>query len=208
MFLFKKIVTPFFLLPGVFVFLLISFSGWLFATRKWKPGFVALFIGGLMWGISITPVSDALHRGLESGLIIPDNPQGDVIVLLGAGVYDRVPDISGVGAPTETMAARILTAVRLQKKLNIPIIVSGGKIYEHRSAEAPIVRRFLVDLGVPDSKIIVEDRSRDTIENAKFTQEICARSGYNTPILLTSAYHMKRALLSFKKTGIKVLPFQ
>jgi uncharacterized SAM-binding protein YcdF (DUF218 family) len=160
-----------------------------------------------MWAFSISPVADAMLRGLEYSFQIPDNPQGDVIVLLGGGVYDKVPDLSGVGAPTEDMIGRLVTAVRLQKKINIPIIVSGGAVFKGRKAEAPIVKRFLIDLGVPDKKIIIEDKSRDTIENARYTAEICKRLGYKKPILVTSAYHMKRSVMSFKKVNMDVIPF-
>ncbi|HBR22863.1 MAG TPA: YdcF family protein, partial [Nitrospiraceae bacterium] len=55
-------------------------------------------------------------------------------------------------------------------------------------------------------KIIAEDKSRDTIENAKYTMEICKKLKYKKPILVTSACHMKRAIMSFRKIGIDVLP--
>jgi len=207
MFILKKILTPFLLPPGIFVIFLIFSGGWFLFKKNWKPGITTILVGCVMWLLSISPVSDAMLRGLESEFDIPKNPQGDVIILLGAGVYDQALDLSGVGAPSETMFVRIVTAVRLQKKLNIPIIVSGGKIFEHRTAEAPIVRRFLVDLGVPASEVIMEDKSRDTYENAKFVREICGTRGYKNPILVTSAYHMKRSIMSFEKVRLKITPF-
>ncbi|MEW6213735.1 MAG: YdcF family protein [Nitrospirota bacterium] len=146
-------------------------------------------------------------RGLESDFNIPQNPEGDVIILLGGGVYDRAPDLSGIGAPSGDMLERFATAIRLQKRLNIPIIVSGGSAFKNKKPEAPIVKRFLIDLGVPANKVIVEDKSRDTIENAKYTVKICKKSGYKKPLLVTSANHMKRSLLSFEKAGVKVMPF-
>ena len=146
-------------------------------------------------------------RGLESNLNLPRNPQGDVIILLGGGVYDKAPDLTGVGVPYQRVQAGIVTAVRLQKRLNVPIIVSGGKVFEFKSAEAPIIKRFLVDLGVSNDQIILEEKSRDTLENAKYTREICRRFSYINPILITSAFHIKRAILSFKKAGLEVIPF-
>jgi uncharacterized SAM-binding protein YcdF (DUF218 family) len=119
-------------------------------------------------------------------------------------VYDKVPDLSGIGAPSEEMIARLVTAVRLQKRLNVPVIISGGAVFKGRQAEAPIVRRFLTDLGVPDKKVIIEDKSRDTIENARYTAEICKRLGYKKPLLVTSAYHMKRSIMSFSKVSLDV----
>ena len=97
--------------------------------------------------------------------------------------------------------------MRLQKRLNIPIIVSGTEVSKDKVTEDHIVKRFLLDLGVPADEIIIEDKSRDTFENAKFAQEICARWSFTNPILVTSAYHLKRAVMSFEKVGLKVLPF-
>ena len=84
--------------------------------------------------------------------------------------------------------------------------MSGGNVFKGRKAEAIIVKRFLVDLGAPSDKIIAEDKSRDTIENAKYTMEICKKLKYKKPILVTSACHMKRAIMSFGKVGVEVLP--
>jgi uncharacterized SAM-binding protein YcdF (DUF218 family) len=207
MFIFKKIVSAFLLPPGIFVALLLCSSVWLFSRKNVKAALVNFFLGCFLWVLSTSPVADALLRGLEHELAIPQNPKGDVIVLLGGGTYDNVPDLSGEGSPSEEMMGRLLTAVRLYRRLNIPIIVSGGKVYEEREAEAPVVKRFLVDLGVPPGMVIVEEKSRDTMENARNTAAICTKLGYRQPLLVTSAYHMKRAVLSFRKAGSEVVPF-
>lgn len=206
MFILKKILTPFLMPPGIFIGLLICSGIWLFFRKRWKAGFLNCLIGIFMWLLSLSPVSDMMLRGLESDFKIPESPSGDVIILLGGGVYDEAPDLSGIGAPSGEMSGRIITAVRLQKKLDIPIVVSGGIVFEGRKAEAVIVKRFLIDLGAPSDKIITEDKSRDTIENAKYTLEICKKLNYKKPILVTSAYHMKRAIMSFGKVGADVLP--
>lgn len=207
MFILKKMLAPFLLPPGIFMVILIFSGVWFLFRKNWKAGIVNFLIGCLMWTLSISPVANAVLRGLESDLAIPKNPKGDVIILLGGGVYGGSPDLSGVGSPSETMLARLVTAVRLQRILNIPIIVAGGKVFEHGTVEAPIVRRFLIDLGVSPNEIFTEERSRDTFENAKYTQEICARFGYKSPILVTSAFHMKRSIMNFKKAGLEVVPF-
>jgi uncharacterized SAM-binding protein YcdF (DUF218 family) len=207
MFIFKKILTAFLLPPGIFIVLLLFSGLWFLFKKNWKAGIINCLIGFFMWLLSISPVADAMIRGLESGLKIPENPNGDVIILLGGGVYDKVPDLSGIGAPSEDMLGRIITAVRLQKKLDVHVIISGGIVFKGREAEAPIVKRFLTDLGVPDKKVIIEDKSRDTIENARYTAEICKRFRYKRPLLVTSAYHMQRSVLSFKKVNMDVIPF-
>lgn len=207
MFILKNILTPFLLPPGIFIISLIFAGTWFLHKKKWKAGIVTLIFGGFAWALSIAPISDAMIRGLESEYDIPKNVEGDVIILLGYGVRDKAPDLTGLGAPSGIYLTRILTAMRLQKRLDIPIIVSGAEALEDRVSEDHIVKRFLIDLGIPAGKIIIEDNSRDTFENAKYTQEICARLGFINPILVTSAYHLKRAIMSFEKVGLKVLPF-
>jgi len=130
-----------------------------------------------------------------------------MIILLGNGVLEEAPDLTGLGAPSGIYLTRIVTAVRLQKKLHIPVIVSGAEVPEDRVAKGHIAKRFLMDLGVPANKIIIEDKSRDTFENAEFTEKICHRLGFTNPILVTSAYHLERAVMSFEKVGLNVLPF-
>jgi uncharacterized SAM-binding protein YcdF (DUF218 family) len=207
MFILKKILTSFLLPPGIFVTVLIVSGVWFLSQRNNRAGVLNLVIGLFMWFLCLGPVANTLIRGLESGFEIPADPKGDVIVLLGAGVYDKARDLTGIGAPSDTALSRIVTTARLQRILDVPVIVSGGKVYQFKTAEAPVLRRFLIDLGVPDHMIIIEDQSRDTIENARYTREICERRGYIRPILVTSAYHLKRSVLSFTKAGLDVLPF-
>jgi len=207
MFILKKVLTPFLLPPGIFIISLIFVGAWFLHKKKWKAGMATLIFGCFMWALSISPVSDAMIKGLESKYDIPQNIQGDVIILLGHRVFGEAPDLSGIGAPSENYLTRIVTAVRLQKRFHIPIIVSSAKASKNKVVEESIVRRFLIDLGIPPDKIIIEDNSRNTYENAKFTKEICDRSGFADPILVTSAYHLKRAIMSFDKIGLRVLPF-
>lgn len=166
-----------------------------------------MIVGISIWLCAISPVADILMKGLESGLEVSDKVQGDVIILLGGGVVEGVPDYSGVGRPTDSMLARIVTAVRLQRRLRVPIVVSGGRVLSQGIAEAPVVRRVLVDLGVSDSLVILEPKSRDTHENARYTRDICEKRGFVAPILVTSAFHTKRAILSYRQAGLKVTPF-
>ncbi len=203
MFLTKNLMTSLILPPGIFVCLLL-FSGIYFLYRgSKKSGLVNLFAAICLWGLSISPVANVLVYGLESGFSIPENPKGDVILLLGGGIIDDVPDLTGKGVPSAAVMWRIATAVRLHKQLNLPMIVSGGG----KNPEAPVVGRFLRDLGVADDAVILEDKSRDTKENARFIKEICRKNKFRQPILVTSALHLKRAVIAFDKHRLQVTPF-
>lgn len=205
MFIIKKVLTPFLLPPGIFILILFFTGLWFLHKRERLYSIVNISLGILIWFLSITPVSDALLRGLERGVGIPKDPKGDVIILLGGGIYEGAPDISGIGIPSETMQNRILTAARLQKKINVPIIISGGSVFG-KISEAVIAKRFLIDLGIPEEKIILEDKSIDTIENAKYSKEICDKLGFKKPIVVTIASHMPRSIMSFKKAGLEIIP--
>ena len=193
--------------PGIFVLALMGSGVLLIFLKRRKVGIFNLALGLLLWIFCSAPFSNYLIGGLESGFDVSSNITGDSIILLGGGIIDRVPDFSGFGTPTDSMLGRIVTAVRVQKKLDVPIIVSGGKLYENLSSEAQIAKRFMIDLGVSEGQIIIEENARDTYENAKYTREICSKKNYQKPILITSAFHMKRALLSFKKVGLDVTPY-
>jgi uncharacterized SAM-binding protein YcdF (DUF218 family) len=207
MFMFKKIVTHFLLPPGIFAVALLATGAWFLIRRNRAAGFTNIALGVALWLLTIAPVSSALMSGLETGLRLPANPRGDVIILLGGGIYSEAEDFSGMGAPTENMLARLVTAVRLQKKLRVPIIVSSGAVFPWERSEAIVNKRFLIDLGVPKDKIFLEEKSRDTIENARYSKELCEKYGFRNPLLVTSSYHMKRALLSFRKVDFAVTPY-
>ena len=206
MFVLKKLITPFLLPPGLFIVVLMLIGAWSLRRRNAAAVWAAAFTAALIWILSISPAADLLIQGLEADLTVPSDIQGDVILMLGGSVHDRSPDYTGRGAPGEGTMERMVTALRLHRRLGIPIVVSGGKVYATGGAIAEITKRFLVDLGVKPQAVILEDRSRDTYENALFCRNICRRYGFTRPILVTSGYHMKRALLCFKKVGLNVTP--
>jgi uncharacterized SAM-binding protein YcdF (DUF218 family) len=203
----KKLATPFIVPPGIFILLLFFVGGWLLVKKSRKTGLVLMLIGMSMWISALGPVSGLLFKGLESGFKMTTEIQGDVIIVLGGGLDDRAPDLTGIGIPSPVMLERIVAATRLQKRLHVPVIVSGGGYSHQKISEAEVTERYLVDLGVPPEKILLETKSRDTIENARNTKEICDRIGFKNPVLVTSSYHLKRALLSYRKVEMQVFPF-
>jgi uncharacterized SAM-binding protein YcdF (DUF218 family) len=205
-FFLKKCISAFLLPPGMFILLLLVSAWWLRSKRRYLAACNCFLLALIVWAMSTALVSDMFLGRLERNLSIPFRPKGDVIVLLGGGVRDKTQDLTGSGAPTEEMTARIVTAFRLQRQLDVPILVSGGVVYSGRSAEAPVVRRFLVDLGVPASKILIEDKSRDTAENARFSRVILQEHRFRQPLLVTSAFHMRRSVKAFDREGVLVTP--
>ncbi len=202
----RRILASYLLPPGIFVTAFAAAALWHLARKRRLAAAVHLAVGALLWALSVTPGADIVARGLEAPYASSGAPRGDVIVLLGGGVGSRAPDLSGTGAPSEETWVRVGTAVRLQRTLGVPVIVSGGTVFAGKSAEAPIMARILVDLGVPADRVVAEARSRDTRENARYTAEIARRGGYRNPVLVTSAYHMRRAVAAFRRAGLEVSP--
>lgn len=136
-------------------------------------------------------------------------PRADVAVLL-TGItsvnkspHDRV--YLHEGADRLTNALWLWRAGRVRY-----ILVSGGSgaMLKKAHTEAADLITLLHLAGVPDSVILKEDRSRNTRENALFTQQILAkRPELDTLILVTSAFHQRRALGCFAKVGLHPQPF-
>jgi uncharacterized SAM-binding protein YcdF (DUF218 family) len=202
----KKIVTSIGLPPGIFIILLIGSGLWLFNQKQRKAGAINFIIAGLIWGLSISPVSNTMLKWLESDFYFSKSSHGDVIILLGERVDLSAPGVYGIGSPSEMMLARIIAAANLQSRTNIPLIISHGQEEKTEVIKAAIIKRYLVELGVPSDLIILEEQSRNTFENASYSHKICIEKGFKNPILVTSAYHLKRSVLSFEKVGMNVIP--
>jgi len=106
---------------------------------------------------------------------------------------------------------RIFQAVKLYREGKIKkILIDGGSgsITEKDILEAPLLKQYLVELGLPDSAICIESHSRNTHENATFVKPILdSIAPHGSYLLITSASHMRRALRCFEKAGIPVIPF-
>ena len=107
---------------------------------------------------------------------------------------------------TNKGADRVLHTVQLYKlgKCN-KIIVSGGmgSLRDKFETEATSLKRILLNAGVPDSAILLEERARNTHENAKFTKELLMlHPELKKVLLVTSAFHMRRSDGCMKKAGV------
>ncbi|OGW25072.1 MAG: hypothetical protein A2X59_00310 [Nitrospirae bacterium GWC2_42_7] len=76
------------------------------------------------------------------------------------------------------------------------IIMAGGPLV-WKYSWAGIMKEHAVALGIPAKQILLEDTSRSTEEDAKFTKDILMKHGYKSMILITSPYHSKRASMIF-----------
>jgi len=188
--------------PGGFISALALLTLYLF-LRRGRGRQVLLLLTLFLYLLSSQLVSNLLIKPLENKYPQPPRAEGDVVVFLGGGSFGNVPDFDGTGQLGPNAANRLLTAARLQKHLQVPLLLSAGQVFADAGTEAVIAKRALVSLGLPDKQLIVEDRSRNTAENAVNTAKYCADFGWKRPILVTSAFHMPRAMLFFERAGLK-----
>ena len=88
------------------------------------------------------------------------------------------------------------------------IIVSGGNVFlqEGIRPESAYTADLLQEWGIPQSAIIFEGNSRNTRENAVETSRLLKNRQLNRVLLVTSAFHMPRALATFRAVGIDAIP--
>ncbi len=165
-----------------------------------RLGWAAILTAAVVTSIMCWPVvGDTLMGYVEDKARLAERTTPrccfDAIVVLGGGIAPAVPPERDFPSLTES-ADRIWIAARLYKQGIAPrIIVSGGGFLSANNGpattEAEAMRRFLVELGVPDSAIVSEGSSNNTIENIYNVQKMV---GDHPVALVTSAYHMPRAM--------------
>ncbi|MBL7812159.1 MAG: YdcF family protein [Bacteroidetes bacterium] len=107
-------------------------------------------------------------------------------------------------------ADRLYSAVILYRLGSIQkILLSGGSVSLTGKVkpESDIVKPYLIQLGVDSTDILVENRSRNTMENAEYSASLPGVEKNKPVLLITSAFHMRRAFATFKKAGFKPVPW-
>jgi uncharacterized SAM-binding protein YcdF (DUF218 family) len=164
----------------------------------------------VLW-LAATPIfADWLTFRLESQYPprrIEDLPAADVVVLLGGVLGQPLPPrmTSDLGDPAD----RILHAWRLLRadKANFILISAGNVPWQSAVApEAKLIADLLIELGAPESGLVLETESRNTRENAVNAAAIFRERGWRTGLLVTSGAHMPRALATFRTAGLDVRP--
>ncbi len=130
----------------------------------------------------------------------------DAIVVLGGGAAGK-GSLRPANELSPSSTQRTICGVDLYTKGFAPrIIFAGGdaSIFGEAPQEGVEMQRLALQLGVPEEATIVEGRSRTTYENAVETKQIV---GNGSILIVTSAYHIPRALSLFRKQGLDVTPY-
>ncbi|MDF0581266.1 YdcF family protein [Bradyrhizobium yuanmingense] len=166
--------------------------------------FIALTLCGF------TPLGSLLLEPLENRFPawVPtaDPPTG--IVILGGTTKPEVSAFRGLAVSDIGIDRLIAGAMLARRYPHARIIYSGGspELRPNDLREADFALQLLNDLGVPKARVEVEDKSRNTAENATFSSALASPAPADRWLLVTSAYHMPRAVGLFRKAGFPVEP--
>ena len=118
-------------------------------------------------------------------------PQGsfDAIVVAGCRVLPR-------GQPSLSLARRAIKAVELWRRGLAPVIAFTGGVGQWPPAESAAAAQVARNLGVPDSAMLLEGRSKSTLENARYLRQI---ADYNRIVVVTDSFHVRRCEWFFGK---------
>lgn len=182
--------------PSSFVLLLILIGLvlWL-ALKKKNLGKVLMTLGILLYYLfSITAASNYLLSPLEnkySPLGEEDMEKADEIVLLLGG------------KEADVLRGSEVLRVSYLRGRKVKIIISGTDPLLSTSEEALGVKKFFVNRGLAEENIVIEGQSRNTWENIRNVRDIVGERPF---FLVTSAYHMKRAIKEFEKVEANPIP--
>lgn len=122
--------------------------------------------------------------------------QHHAIVVLGAGLETN-------GMPKAKLVARLQQAFKLARIYpRAPIILTGGNP-KRGVTEAYVMGLWLMKKGISGTRLILEDRARDTVENALYSSEILRRLGATHVTLVTSASHVRRGLVDLQEACLQ-----
>ncbi|HEX2211912.1 MAG TPA: YdcF family protein [Mycobacterium sp.] len=144
-------------------------------------------------GTSLSPTGTA-----QAAPLVTKDFSKPAIVILGYGLK---PD----GTMRTILHTRVLAGLAVAHIFpQAPVIVTGGNP-RNGNTEAGQMRKMLRLLGLPDERIIVEDRANSTVQNARFSVPLAERAGTSGIILVTSSSHQGRADGNFADAGANVL---
>ncbi len=201
-------LLAFLIMPLVWIVALMNYALWTKIIKRKTKTFLAAFL--LLIAFSNTFLVDCVLRIWEIPTVKESELKGsfDIGIVLGGMLsYDSQLDRMQFSKSTD----RLMQAIQLYKDGIIKkiFITSGsGSIRYPDIKEAPLLKKYLLTIGIPEDDIILESESKNTRENALFSAPIIKKIAPNAKcLMITSAFHMRRGIGCFNKVGIKATPF-
>jgi len=164
-----------------------------------------------MYLLSTSYISGKLYGGLEKISHLPTqelqtlSERADAIVILTAWQNEHTPEF---GHPVSGLngLSRARYGAHIHNISSLPILVSGGNVFGDSAINLAETMAFDLETAFKVKAKWVENRSRTTAENAYYSKEMLANEGINRIILVSNAYHLKRAQQLFENQGFEVIP--
>jgi uncharacterized SAM-binding protein YcdF (DUF218 family) len=206
---FSNLIEAWILPPGLNVLLILF--GFMISMYWVKSGKLIILIGCIsLWLLSAPIVAYHFIDLLQNQFSILSleklnkSSSQEAIVILGGG--DKVkPEYGNKRTVSDFTLHRVTYAAYLHQKINLPIIVSGGRPMPGMESEADLMEKLLKD----QFNIIThykEDQSLTTADESHFIADLMKQHGIKTIYLVTDAWHMPRSVYIFKCRGINVIP--
>jgi uncharacterized SAM-binding protein YcdF (DUF218 family) len=182
------------------------------AARFARLGRALLIVGVVLLALAgLSPLGNALMLPLEQrfpAATLSDEPPTGIIVLGGA-VTVLVANARGEVALNEAAERVVAMAALTHRYPNARIVYSGGNpnLLDSGPGEAVSIPPLMQSLGIAAGRIEIEDRSRNTWQNAVMTRDLVRPKPGERWLLVTSAYHMPRAVGCFRRAGMDVVPY-
>jgi uncharacterized SAM-binding protein YcdF (DUF218 family) len=207
-FILSKIVG-FFALPSDIAATLAALGVVLLFTRFRRSGRILATLGVVLLLVAgLTPLGNALMLPLEERFPPWDAARGAPtgIIVLGGAIGPELSAARHTPDLNESAERITATAALARQYPEARIVYSGGnaRLVLTGGIEADYAIELLESLGVARSRIVAERESRNTIENAEFSKRIIDPKPGERWLLVTSAYHMPRAIGAFRHAGFPV----
>jgi uncharacterized SAM-binding protein YcdF (DUF218 family) len=205
-------IIGFFALPSNVLVTLGVLAALLMATRfarfgRWLAAVCVLLIAI----VGLSPLGNILILPLEQRFPPWDESRGapDGIVVLGGAIGPEL-SLTRKEVSLNESAERVTIIAALARRFpNARIVYSGGNggLLIRDGNEAEFAVELFKSFGIDPTRIVAEDRSRNTIENALFSKQLADPKPGQRWLLVTSAYHMPRSIGVFRQAGFDVEPY-
>jgi uncharacterized SAM-binding protein YcdF (DUF218 family) len=199
-----------FILTPSNLLMVVGLLGLMLIVLRWRKSGVYLLTLTIL-GVALagwSPLGPALLMTLEDRFPKQEAPSTITgIVMLGGAVEIHITQARGSEAWND-QAERITAVAELANHFPAArIILSGGSGHPNAISESSIARQAVADMGIPEERMELETRSRNTCENASESAKTAQFKAGEVWLLVTSASHMPRAIACFRAANFPVSPF-
>ena len=165
--------------------------------RLWKRRAGRITLSGIGAAACLLTLLFLTVSGVMSAAACAPPPEGATVVVLGAALRGE--------QPSRMLAERLKTAATyLRDHPESSCVVSGGQNDDEIISEAEAMKRYLVGLGIEESRIYLEDRSTNTEENLRMSRDVVEREGLpDAVVVATQEFHQLRARIHAEEAGFE-----